>query len=841
MNTSLLNRLLSPIASAHASHQRCNNSNYHDDDEESSSHFQTTVCLYDWWLIKADKDFEGKRLAVAGFTSRELQAMRVFTSAPIVKRYDIFTLETADGICIVLKGFINKSRTKENGFSAEVLSHFLFGFPPHWEAYIEKCLEEEFTTGAGLVTVININSSVTEHEFTAVAGMTDANLNTTPINYEVNGKNKHSVEDLNECSANVSEKVTTNASKGFDWQNHAAEDNNIEKAKDHASENLLPSMSCDINAVSLRKDNLALPAEHSSHNVTGSPERMANSKSCSEGSKGTVRKSKTQEPASLESLTISNAALAECPIPKASDVENLNSANLVPAVPVGDSSLDLRITSTNSKPQEPACLESITISNAALGECPLPKASDIENLNSSNLDPAVSKGDSGLDLYITSRKSKIQEPACLESITISNAASGECSIPKVTDIENLNSSNLDPAVVGNPGVDPIITSSRPEILEQQEEDGVTCANKDFSIFSLPQEFVATVRCTGEKSSGFEGSSLSSFGLGVTHAESLSTSPINEDPNYQKLSGTCVDDTMNSPAVSGFTPTKVHTNALNVTPSNSGSRKNWNQNKHSGFTGSMKRKGKELRSETSKHLDGESLKMCSSGKTIHSGKKIDMLESARSQSIKRMVSNMTGNSKGKEKERHTTVLALKSKRYKMGLAALVSDRTSNLEGMNMFDFCDNELQQPVHDTVVKNNSTQGKDHRKKSQAGTPMQKPSTSDGSRNEVGDTHHQYESETAVGQREATAKGSSSKKKARRRINFDTQARPLTRGRRDNIVSPEFLSLKRSRSGRLLLPSLDFWRNQIAVYDADRRVTGIQVATPSKGSKSEPPNKRRQ
>lgn len=29
------------------------------------------VCLHDWWLIKAGKDFEGKRLAVAGFTSRE--------------------------------------------------------------------------------------------------------------------------------------------------------------------------------------------------------------------------------------------------------------------------------------------------------------------------------------------------------------------------------------------------------------------------------------------------------------------------------------------------------------------------------------------------------------------------------------------------------------------------------------------------------------------------------------------------------------------------------------------------------------------------------------------------
>ncbi|KAK2657921.1 hypothetical protein Ddye_010973 [Dipteronia dyeriana] len=748
----------------------------------------------------------------------QLQAMRVFTSAPIVKQYDVFTLETADGICIILSGFINKARTKENGFSDEVFSHFLFGFPPFWEAYNEKCLEEEFTTGPRLATIPDTNGSATGHD---VAGMKNTSQNTTPINYEVNVKNKHNVEDINEDAENVSEKVTTNVSKGSDCQNHAAEDN-IEKANDHPSQNLLPSMSCDINVVSLPKDNLPLPAEFSSYNVTGSPERMANSKGCDEGSKGTVRKSKTQEPASLESLT-----------------------NLDPAVPVGDSSLDLRITSTKSKTQDPSCLES-TISNVELGECLINKASDVENLNSSNLDPALPIGDSGLDLRIMTRKSKTQEPACLESISTGNAASGECSISKASDIEYLKSSNLDPAVpVGNPGVDLRITSSRPKNSEHQDENGVTYGNKDCSTFSLPQEFVATVRCTGEKPSGVEGSSLSAFGLGMMHTPSLSTSPIYEDPNYQKPSGNCVDDTMNFPIVesdinaNGFTPTKVHKNTLNVTPSNSGSRKTRSQNKRPGFTGSVKCKNKELMPKTSKRSDGENLKSCSSGTSIHSGKKIDILEAGRSQSINKMVRNLNGSSKGKKKERHTVVLALQTKRKKMGSASLLSDGTSNLEGMNIFNFCDDELQQPTHDTVVKDNSKQGKSHRKESQARIPRQKPNNSDRSRNEFSDTNHQCESVTAVGEREATAKGDSSKKKARRKINFDTQARPLTQGRKENIVSPESLSLKRSRSGRLLLPSLDFWRNQIAVYDADRKITGIQVATPSKGSKSEPPKKR--
>nr|GMD40199.1 kinetochore-associated protein KNL-2 homolog isoform X1 [Ipomoea batatas] len=41
-------------------------------------------------------------------------------------------------------------------------------------------------------------------------------------------------------------------------------------------------------------------------------------------------------------------------------------------------------------------------------------------------------------------------------------------------------------------------------------------------------------------------------------------------------------------------------------------------------------------------------------------------------------------------------------------------------------------------------------------------------------------------------------------------------------VTSPQSLSYKRSRSGRLLLPPLKFWQNQRAIYDADRRVTGI-------------------
>ncbi|KAG5550169.1 hypothetical protein RHGRI_015206 [Rhododendron griersonianum] len=110
----------------------------------SSSYFRKTVCLRDWWLIKSEQDFQGKRLAVAGLTSQDRkQAVRAFTSAPILNRSDPLTLETVDGIYVLIDSCLNKVRTEENGFPYEVFSHFVFGFPTNWEEYAENCLEKE--------------------------------------------------------------------------------------------------------------------------------------------------------------------------------------------------------------------------------------------------------------------------------------------------------------------------------------------------------------------------------------------------------------------------------------------------------------------------------------------------------------------------------------------------------------------------------------------------------------------------------------------------------------------------------------------------------------------------
>ncbi|XP_073004717.1 uncharacterized protein [Typha latifolia] len=101
-----------------------------------SSH-KNCVLLGDWWLARAEGECGTKRLSVVGFASRK-HAIRIFTSAPIVKRCNAYTLETADGVTVIIQGMVNKDRMHENGFPPEVCNHFLIGFPYNWDYYADE-------------------------------------------------------------------------------------------------------------------------------------------------------------------------------------------------------------------------------------------------------------------------------------------------------------------------------------------------------------------------------------------------------------------------------------------------------------------------------------------------------------------------------------------------------------------------------------------------------------------------------------------------------------------------------------------------------------------------------
>ncbi|XVE62114.1 hypothetical protein DITRI_Ditri06bG0093100 [Diplodiscus trichospermus] len=117
-----------------------------------------SVLLHDWWLCVAHP----RGLAIGGYECRGRQGQRVFCSAPIAKRHDATTLETADGITVAICGFINTSRTLQNGFPSQVCSHFLFGFPYNWEEYASRCSNEESVsrgTQASITGLLGFNSS----------------------------------------------------------------------------------------------------------------------------------------------------------------------------------------------------------------------------------------------------------------------------------------------------------------------------------------------------------------------------------------------------------------------------------------------------------------------------------------------------------------------------------------------------------------------------------------------------------------------------------------------------------------------------------------------------------
>jgi len=58
-----------------------------------------------------------------GFDGHRGVGARLFCSAAIVRRHYATILETKDGITVTISGFINRDRTRENGFSFQVCPH----------------------------------------------------------------------------------------------------------------------------------------------------------------------------------------------------------------------------------------------------------------------------------------------------------------------------------------------------------------------------------------------------------------------------------------------------------------------------------------------------------------------------------------------------------------------------------------------------------------------------------------------------------------------------------------------------------------------------------------------
>ncbi|XP_034890234.1 kinetochore-associated protein KNL-2 homolog [Populus alba] len=236
--------------------------------EAATSSFQKTVLLHDWWLIKAEQEFQGNKIAVAGLTSPEKKPVRVFHSAAISKRYDVFTLQTADGVNVLLQGYINRKLTVENGFSSQVFRHFCFGFPPDWEECGTKFLNSNCESVA--------EPPVSQNECRPI-------FLSLPV------------------------------------------DDGVNNLKNDDSENLSPLSSCRVNDVSWVKDSVVVSAKPSGHHVDValSSEKIGSKKSKTRSFGKLMAKSSS----SLEIISTKNDASGECSALTDYNVGNITKSN----------------------------------------------------------------------------------------------------------------------------------------------------------------------------------------------------------------------------------------------------------------------------------------------------------------------------------------------------------------------------------------------------------------------------------------------------------------------------------------------------------------------------------
>lgn len=189
----------------------------------------------------------------------------------------------------------------------------------------------------------------------ADAGTANLDSNAIPMDYKkVKGKRKYNAGDINKSVEYVSENTLANASKSSDSSGHAANHNDTGDTNNHASSKFPPLVKSDKNNVSSLEDNLTVAdtAEPSGYCVRGSSERMVNLTSRRKANTGTAANSKTEERSRLDGNTMKNVAAGTSSVPEGSDADNSNPSNLDPAMSLGNSEVALGMRRTSEKQKE---------------------------------------------------------------------------------------------------------------------------------------------------------------------------------------------------------------------------------------------------------------------------------------------------------------------------------------------------------------------------------------------------------------------------------------------------------------------------------------------------------
>ncbi|KAL6974101.1 hypothetical protein U1Q18_028284 [Sarracenia purpurea var. burkii] len=725
--------------------------------------------------------------------------MRVFSSAPILKTYDLFTLETVDGVFVLIKGFINKVRTKENGFPSEVFKHFVIGFPPYWEEYAEKCFGEGFcnkdiprnTLDHGVDNFIEGTSNRNKAD---VSEERHGNIDTMDLSSEdlantVSAKGQNQLqqnactkfldEDANSSQV-VSETIICGASKGFDSPNHV-NDLNGGEAKFHVDIDSDVLRSCKTKDIS--KSN-------------GKGKKRAGRQSESKGS----------ENFSIldDSVNLDDASI-KYPLSKISDMDNAHRNEFTNAASMETS--DMNLKSLGKRSNSPKRNDKIY--PEAVITCPDESLLIISGSTTSNFGPR------GTQKEFLPTGSVVETAKTLKKLKKNREDNMNCPDESLLVVSGSMPSNFRPRGTQKESLQ---TGSVVEIAKTLE---TSKKNRDDAMNS-PDESLRIV----------VGSTPSNFDHRGTQKESLPRGSIVETAKTLKISKKNRDDTMNCPK------------PLLSSEDNSAATPNMDTTINSTTTNSTRRLSSRLKNlsshsnrnsspvlEAHEDPDEERLNYTSAVGTARSVGNSDILKEF-SRSKGKMDDRGLNNSKSKLKDDQTIANLLVNEKNRCNSDQLKKgavDGETESGGTGVF-FPSGIGIQPREDKTEQmcGNIT--------SQADKQSKKMNKALRSSVGLADMHQKKEANAK--------KRSRSRNKTKKKLTYES---PVTLEGTDkiSIVSPESLCFKRSRSGRLLLPTLEFWRNQMAIYDADRQITGIQGCLrnvePSRGSRSEPQRKRRQ
>ncbi|KAK2429000.1 hypothetical protein QL285_027476 [Trifolium repens] len=193
----------------------------------SSSVFKSKlIFLHEWWLMKPQNQCNG--LALAGIASMERE--RMFFSSVIVKRHEPNVVETEDGVTIIIRGFINSSRTSQNGFPSDVCRRFSVGFPHNWKNYSadssgNECQYVDKVTGFDDSNAFSHKKTADEISHEAMEAEDNDNiasirLSQPQVGVAYNGENRVSdVDDLNPCHKKKADVTSQEAMEAEDNNN----------------------------------------------------------------------------------------------------------------------------------------------------------------------------------------------------------------------------------------------------------------------------------------------------------------------------------------------------------------------------------------------------------------------------------------------------------------------------------------------------------------------------------------------------------------------------------------------------------------------------------------------